>query len=71
MNRESLINKNLIVAIEEGLDEKGKPIVKRYTYSNIKDDATPADLSLAANAIADLYNGLPYQFRTVNTNILV
>lgn len=71
MNRETLIKKTLVLAIEEGLDEKGKPIVKRYSYANIKNGATAESLSAAAHALADLYNGTPYEFTTVNTNVLV
>jgi hypothetical protein len=71
VNRETLIKKTLVLAIEEGLDEKGKPIVKRYSYANIKNSATAENLSAAAHALADLYNGTPYEFTTVNTNVLI
>lgn len=71
MNRETLIRKTLVLAIEEGLDDKGKPIIKRYSYTNIKNSATPESLSAAAKALADLYHGTPYEFTTVNTNILI
>lgn len=71
MNSEYLVRKTLVVAIEEGLDEKGKPIIKRYSYTNIKPTAAAEDLRAAANAIADLYNGTAYEFTTVNTNILM
>lgn len=70
MAMEALVKKSLILAVEEGFNEKGEPIVKRYTYSNIKGSATPDKLIEAAVALADLYDG-PADFSTVVTNQLV
>jgi len=69
MAMEALVKKSLVLAVEEGLNEKGEPIIKRYTYSNIKGAATPEKLVEAADALADLYNG-PAGFSTVVTNEL-
>ena len=71
MNRETLMRKTLVVAIEEGLNEKGNPIIKRYTYSNIKNAATPEDLRTAADALAELHKGIPHEYNTVSTSMLV
>ena len=39
---------------ETGLDEKGMPIVKRKSFSNVKTDAASDDILAAAEAIAGL-----------------
>ena len=70
MATELLVKKSLVLTVEEGLDEGGKPIFKRYTYPNIKSDATPDNLVVHAQALASLYNG-PAAFSTVETNDLV
>lgn len=68
---EALQKKSLVLAIEEGMDAKGKAIVKRYTYSNIKKAATPEALYQAAQALLSLYAGSVYEITTVDTNDLV
>ncbi|MFE8698394.1 DUF1659 domain-containing protein [Cytobacillus sp. FJAT-53684] len=70
MAMEALVKKSLILTVEEGLNDKGEPITKRYTYSNIKGNATPDKLVEAAVALAGLCNG-PANFSTVITNELV
>ncbi|MFJ7974403.1 DUF1659 domain-containing protein [Peribacillus sp. NPDC096379] len=39
---------------ETGMDEKGIPIVKRKSFSNVKTDAASDDILAAADAIAGL-----------------
>lgn len=69
MAMEALVKKSLVLTIEEGLDEQGESIFKRYTYSNIDKAATPENLVIAAGALADLYDG-PASFNTVDTHEL-
>jgi hypothetical protein len=69
MANEILVKKSLILSVEEGIDEDGKPIVKRYTYSNIRKAATPDELVAGAAALASLYEGTA-SYSTVNTNDL-
>ncbi len=69
MATEILVKKVLILTVEEGMNEKGKPIYKRYTHSNINRTATAAELVDGASALEGLYSG-PANFATVATNDL-
>jgi hypothetical protein len=70
MASEVLVKKSLALTFEEGVDEKGEPITKRYSYSNIKIDATPQNLYDTAQAIAGLSQGTALDATTINTNDL-
>lgn len=67
---EALLKKSLVLSIQEGIDDDGEPIVKRYTYSNVYKDATPDALHEAAQALVSLYDGTVDQITTVDTNDL-
>jgi hypothetical protein len=71
MTTESLYKKVLVVSMQEGYDEKGKAIVKKYSYSNILINAAPQNLFDAAKAIADLSNGSSLEFAAVDTKALL
>lgn len=49
-----LMYTKLQLSFETGLNEKGEPVFKTRTYSNVKETATPDQLFLAAQAIASL-----------------
>ncbi|QGQ48220.1 DUF1659 domain-containing protein [Metabacillus sediminilitoris] len=49
-----LIESQLSLVFDMGLDEKGKVILKRKNYNNIKTSATADQLLQAAQAIASL-----------------
>jgi Protein of unknown function (DUF1659) len=71
MTTESLYKKVLVLSMQEGVDEKGKAIVKKYSYSNILMNAAPQNLFDAAKAIADLSNGSSLEFAAVDTKALL
>lgn len=71
MTTESLYKKVLVLSMQEGVDEKGKAIVKKYSYSNILMNAAPQNLFDAAKAIADLSNGSSIEFAAVDTKALL
>lgn len=70
MASEMLDRKSLVLLIEEGMDTSGKPIVKRYTYSNVKADATTESLLETAQAISSLYDGMLSDINVVATSFL-
>ncbi|WP_080846319.1 DUF1659 domain-containing protein [Cytobacillus gottheilii] len=49
-----LIDSKLKLAFETGLNEKGEPILKSKTFSNIKRDASADGLLSAAQAVGSL-----------------
>lgn len=49
-----LMDSQLRLTYENGMDEKGNVLMKRKNYSNIKLTATPDQLLTAAQAIASL-----------------
>lgn len=67
---ETLIKKSLVIAMEEGVDEKGNPIIKRYSYSNVKVGTPSQNLLDAALAIASLCKGTVDEFNVVDTKLL-
>lgn len=70
MAQEMLVKKSLVLAVEEGTDENGKAIIKKYTYSNVKRTATPESLFEAADALESLHKG-PADYSTVDTHDLI
>ncbi|PMC34562.1 hypothetical protein CJ195_22375 [Bacillus sp. UMB0899] len=70
MATETLLEKKLVLSFSEGMDEDGKDIIKRYTYSNILQTATSDSLFSAAMALSTLFNGTAQEFGTVDNNIL-
>lgn len=70
MAEEVKVKKSLVLAFGEGMDDDGKLIIKRYTYTNVKAEAAPQDLFNAAQALAELYAGTVNEFETVDTNAL-
>lgn len=51
-----ILDSRLRLLFETGLNDKGEPIYKTKTYSNIRKDATADQLSQAAKALAGLSN---------------
>jgi hypothetical protein len=51
-----LAESTIRLVYEVGVDEKGEPIFKGKTYSNIKDQATADQLYQASQALAALCN---------------
>ncbi|WP_153126080.1 DUF1659 domain-containing protein [Peribacillus tepidiphilus] len=54
MATETLLSKVLRLTFDAGLDEKGEPILKRKSYSNMNISATSEQLYATAVAIASL-----------------
>ncbi|MGE8078765.1 DUF1659 domain-containing protein [Peribacillus loiseleuriae] len=55
---------------ETGLDEKGMPIVKRKSFSNVKTDAVSDDILAAAEAIAGLQMHSLSKVAQIGTTVL-
>jgi Protein of unknown function (DUF1659) len=49
-----LIDSKLKLAFETGVNEKGEPVLKSKTFSNIKNEATAEGLLSAAQAVGSL-----------------
>ncbi|WP_053366353.1 DUF1659 domain-containing protein [Bacillus sp. FJAT-27245] len=49
-----LADSKLRLVFETGVNEKGEPIFKSKTFNNLKTEATPAQMYLAASAIGAL-----------------
>lgn len=45
---------SLRLVFDDGMNEQGKPVYKTKTFSNIRLDATPDQLSQTANALGAL-----------------
>jgi len=54
MARSLLQSSKLRLVFESGMDDKGKPVLKAKTFSNVKKEATTDQLFQAATAIAAL-----------------
>lgn len=70
MALEELYKKSLVINMNDGMDEDGDPVVKRYSYANIRENATSDELLQAALAIANLYKGTAGIINTIDTNTL-
>lgn len=62
MAQSTLVDSNLRLVFETGVNEKGEPILKGKMYSNLKHSATVDQLFQAASAIGSLSN---YSLNTV------
>jgi hypothetical protein len=71
MALEVMQSKILAVYLEEGLTPEGKPIIKRYGYSDIHKDATSDNLIAAAQTLASLGKGQYTGTRVTVTNELL
>jgi len=71
MASEFHVKKTLSLAFQDGINADGDPIIKRYSYSNIKKTATPDDLLATAQAIASLCKGTQRGFTTIDNNDLI
>ncbi|WP_282057505.1 DUF1659 domain-containing protein [Clostridium botulinum] len=49
-----MLEKNLALEYQDGLDEKGKAIIKKATYKNVKLTAYPEALMMVVDAINPL-----------------
>ncbi|WP_409275962.1 DUF1659 domain-containing protein [Neobacillus sp. SCS-31] len=49
-----LADSKLRLVFETGVNEKGEPVFKSKTFSNLKTEATPDQMHMAATAIAAL-----------------
>ena len=54
MANQVILDSNLSLIYDMGMDINGKPIEKRKSYNNVKTAATPDQLLLVAQAIASL-----------------
>lgn len=71
MAQQMIKNSRLTLVYETGLNEKGEPIFKGKSYSNIRVSATPDQLHQAATAIGELSaNPLSSVERTDNYDLI-
>ncbi|WP_338754948.1 DUF1659 domain-containing protein [Bacillus sp. FJAT-52991] len=63
-------SKALIVEIFEGMDTKGKEIIKKHTFRNVALGASADSVHSAAEALTSLYMGAMNTINVVNTNEL-
>lgn len=56
MAQATILDSKLRLLFETGLNEKGEPVYKTKTYSNVSKEATADQLSQAAQAIGGLTN---------------
>ncbi|UHA61391.1 DUF1659 domain-containing protein [Metabacillus litoralis] len=54
MANQVILDSNLSLIYDMGMDINGKPITKRKSYNNVKTAATPDQLLQVAQAIASL-----------------
>jgi hypothetical protein len=54
MGQATLVDSNLRLIFETGLNEKGEPIFKGKMYSNLKHEATAEQIYQAARALGTL-----------------
>jgi hypothetical protein len=54
MAQATLVDSNLRLVFEVGVDEKGEPVFKGKMYSNLKNDATADQLYQVAQALGAL-----------------
>ncbi len=50
----NMLEKNLAIEYQDGLDEKGEAIMKRATYKNVKLTAEPEELMAVVDSINPL-----------------
>jgi len=71
MAQQMIKNTRLTLVYETGLNEKGEPIFKGKSYSNIRVNATPDQLHQAAVALGELSaNPLSSVERTDNYDLI-
>ena len=56
MATQMMTSSKLQISYETGVDEKGNPIFKTKTYSNVKEEATADQLLQVAQGLASLSN---------------
>lgn len=67
MATELMKKKVLALNVEEGMDENGEPIIKRYSYTNVLPSASAQGLHDAGQALAGLYAGTLTTIEIVST----
>ncbi|MED4533404.1 DUF1659 domain-containing protein [Metabacillus fastidiosus] len=68
--KKSLMTRSLVLLKNEGIDENGKSVLKRYTYPHINEGATNDSLFAAGNALASLYKGTTPAINTLDNSLL-
>jgi hypothetical protein len=71
MAQATLVDSNLRLVFETGVNEKGEPIFKGKMYSNLKHEATSDQLYQTAQALGNLCNDPLYTVeRTDRSDIM-
>ncbi|MDS1002221.1 DUF1659 domain-containing protein [Clostridium sporogenes] len=66
-----MLGKNLFLEYQDGLDEKGKAIMKRATYKNVKLTAEPEALMTVVDVINPLMPKGISEARVVENYVLI
>ncbi|MDS1005406.1 DUF1659 domain-containing protein [Clostridium sporogenes] len=66
-----MLGKNLFLEYQDGLDEKGKAIMKRATYKNVKLAAEPEALMTVVDVINPLMPKGITEARVVENYVLI
>ncbi|ABS42936.1 DUF1659 domain-containing protein [Clostridium botulinum] len=67
----NMLEKNLVLEYQDGLDEKGKAIMKGATYKNVKLTADPEALMMVVDAINPLMPEGISEARVVENYVLL
>ncbi|MGO5066929.1 MULTISPECIES: DUF1659 domain-containing protein [unclassified Clostridium] len=67
----NMLEKNLALEYQDGLDEKGKAIMKRATYKNVKLTAEPEALMTVVDVINPLMPEGISEARVVENYVLI
>ncbi|EJP6473874.1 DUF1659 domain-containing protein [Clostridium botulinum] len=67
----NMLEKNLALEYQDGLDEKGKTIMKRATYKNVKLTAEPEALMTVVDVINPLMPEGISEARVVENYVLI
>ncbi|MBN3382923.1 DUF1659 domain-containing protein [Clostridium botulinum] len=67
----NMLEKNLVLEYQDGLDEKGKAIMKRATYKNVKLTAEPEALMTVVDVMYPLMPEGISEARVVENYVLI
>lgn len=61
------VTSDLILVIDDGLDENGKPLIRKRKYIDLRASATDEDVFSVAEGILSLQEGICLAVQRVNT----
>lgn len=67
----TISSRSVTLKLDHGTDDHGKNIYKTKTFSNVKDDASDANILNAANALASLQEKVLAEVSLQERNVLI